>query len=282
MIERVNTEPRLVLLCGLPASGKTALVMQMVLDALRLTGSLRACVCNVEMSPRVLLDRQLARLSGVDVTSIRYRRLGSQQVSRIHQALPLLEQVAERLCFVKGPYDLSAVAAAADEFRADLLVLDYIQRIAPPGDSGDKRGSVNQTMSYLRQFAEAGAAVVAVAAVGRTKDSRGRSSYDGEGLNLASFRESSELEFGADDAFVLVPDANSVDQVVLRHLKARHTEARDLALRFDRAHQSFTVPVSSTGTTPNRRLSDSLAAMWERAPTAPMDRDDGEEEGGNA
>jgi hypothetical protein len=45
--------------------------------------------------------------------------------------------------------------------------------------------------------------LVAAAAIGRTKDSKGRSSYDGDGLNLASFRESSELEFGADDAFLL-------------------------------------------------------------------------------
>ena len=38
---------------------------------------------------------------------------------------------------------------------------------------------------------------------GGSKDSRGRSSYAGDLLNMASFRESSELEFGADDAFII-------------------------------------------------------------------------------
>ena len=56
-------------------------------------------------------------------------------------------------------------------------------------------------MNYLRQFAEAGVGLMVVSAVGRSKDSKGRSSYT-EGLSLASFRESSELEFGADDAFI--------------------------------------------------------------------------------
>ena len=92
-------------------------------------------------------------------------------------------------------------------------------------------------MDYLRQFADAGIAVVVVSAVGRSKDSKGRSSYTARGCRLASFRESSELEFGADDAFILTPDqgddSGPIATVTLRHLKSRHGEARDLQLAFD-------------------------------------------------
>ena len=49
------------LLGGAPGAGKTALVMACVVEALRHTGTLRALVANVEMSPAALLDRQLAR-----------------------------------------------------------------------------------------------------------------------------------------------------------------------------------------------------------------------------
>ena len=140
-----------------------------------------------------------------------------------------LETLGERLCFVRPPFDLANVAASADDFDADLIVLDYIQRIPAPGKHDDRRGSVDATMSYIRQFADAGTAVIVVADVARSKDKRGRSSYDAEGLNLASFRESSELEFGADDAFILGP--NSDDTVTLKHLKARHTEAADIEVK---------------------------------------------------
>ncbi len=167
---------------------------------------------------------------------------------------------------------------SADAFDAGLLVLDYIQRIAPPGEHGDKRGSVDATMNYLRQFADAGVAVIVVAAVSRTKDKQGRSSYSGDGLNLASFRESSELEFGADDAFILVPDPKADDLVTLRHLKARHTEPRDLVLTFDRRRQNFT-PAATVAKTPQPdagKLQSALAELWTSTEPA---RDDTEGDG---
>ena len=113
----------------------------------------------------------------------------------------------------------------------------------PPGQHNDKRGSVDACMNFIRQFADAGVAVIVVAAVSRTKDKAGRSSYDAEGLSLASFRESSELEFGADDAFILA--RTSEQQVVLKHLKARHSEPCNHLMDFDGALQRFT-PVSSS------------------------------------
>jgi len=195
--------------------------MQAVIDALRLTPELRALVCNVEMAPAVLLDRQLARLSGFDLSLIRHRRLGPEHAERIDSALATLEPVVGRLAFVRPPFDLGNVAATADEFGAGLLLLDYLQRIPPPGEHADRRGAVDASMAYLRRFADAGVAVVVVAAVSRGKDGKGRSSY-AEGLGLASFRESSELEFGADDAFLLAPDPKDSGAVTLRHLESRH------------------------------------------------------------
>jgi replicative DNA helicase len=126
-----------------------------------------------------------------------------------------------------------------------------------------------------------------VAAVARTKDKRGRSSYHGDGLNLASFRESSELEFGADDAFILVPDDDDSEygtmKVTLRHLKARHTEPKDLVLEFDRHLQRFSEAKDPRVWNPDGKIGlievgvqSELAAMWDQ--TAPADEDQAEEE----
>ncbi|HEY2841807.1 MAG TPA: DnaB-like helicase C-terminal domain-containing protein [Pirellulales bacterium] len=278
-LARIEIGPKLVtLLGGAPGAGKTAFAMQAVVDALRLTPTLRALVCNIEMPAEVLLDRQLARLSGVDVTAIRYRRLDAKHGDRLDQGLHTLESLAERMAFVRPPFNLDNVAAAADAFHADLIVLDYIQRIPPLGDHGDKRGSVDATMNYLRQFADAGVAVLVVAAVSRGKDSKGRSSYAADALSLASFRESSELEFGADDAFILAPSEKlGSDTVTLRHLKARHTEARDLVLRFDRPRQSFTTASAVTEwptAKPEGKLQSAVAELWDRTPAADEDGGD--------
>jgi replicative DNA helicase len=274
-LARLEIGPGLVsLIGGARGAGKTAFTMQCLVDALRLTPTLRAVVCNVEMPPAVLLDRQLARLSGIDLALIRHRRLSAGHADRIDQAMNTLEPLAERLAFVRPPFDLANVAATADAFDAQLLLLDYIQRIPPPGEHGDKRGAVNATMDYLRQFADAGVAVVVVSAIGRTKDGKGRSSYAGDGLNLASFRESSELEFGTDDAFILTPDDDQGGAVTLRHLKSRHGEARDIPLTFDGRLQRFGAtgePQPDAG-----KLMSTLAALWAR--TAPADDGEGGEE----
>ena len=285
-LSRLEIGPGLVtLLGGAPGAGKTAFVMQAVVDALRLTPTLRAVVCNIEMPPAVLLDRQLARLSGVDLTTIRYRRLTEEHAERIDAGLNTLDELAERLAFVRPPFDLANIAAVADEFDAGLIVLDYIQRIQPPGEHGDKRGSVDATMSHLRAFADADVAVIVLSAVGRTKDKAGRSSYSGDGLNLASFRESSELEFGADDAFILTPDDEAEGEVVLRHLKSRNGECRDVRLQFDKPHQSFTPlgegePTSTTKREPRGKLQSAIAEMWGRTAAADDDTGDAGDEWG--
>jgi replicative DNA helicase len=270
-LARIECGPSAVLLLGgAPGAGKTAFSMQAVVDALRLTSDLRAVVCNVEMTPAALLDRQLARLSGIDLAPIRYRQLGSQHADRIDQAMNTLEHLADRLAFVRPPFDLMNVAATADAFDARLLLLDYIQRIPPPGEHGDKRGAVNATMDYLRQFADEGMAVIVISAIGRTRDGKGRSSYTGEGLNLASFRESSELEFGCDDAFILTADDDQSDAVTLRHLKSRHGECRDLPLAFHRAQQRFGSAGGNPGPRPDAsRLRSALTSLWARTAPAP-------------
>lgn len=278
-LARIEIGPGLVtLLGGAPGAGKTCFAMQAVVDALRLTPTLRVLVCNIEMPASVLLDRQLSRLSGIDVSTVRHRRFDATHADRLDQALHTLEGLADRLCFVRPPFTLESVAAAADAFRADVLLLDYIQRIAPPGTHGDKRGSVDASMNFIRQFADAGTAVICVAAVARSKDAKGRSSYDGDGLNLASFRESSELEFGADDAFILVPDSNG-STVTLRHLKARHSEPKDLKLTFDRRLQRFTPTSTPTPAKADGKLTAALHALWHRTDAAGNDDD---AEGGDA
>lgn len=268
---------RVVLVGGLPGGGKTALAMQWVIDALRAVPTLRAVITNVEMSSAVLLDRQLARLSGVPLDVIARRKLGAEHADRIDRGLATLESVADRLAFVAPPFDLGNIAATADDFGGGLLLLDYLQRIRPPGEHADRRHSVDALMDYLRQFADAGCAVLAVSAVARSKDRRGRSTYDGDALSLASFRESSELEYGADTAYVLVPGRDDPEAVTLRCLKHRHGEPVDVMLRFERRLQSFR-PIEPGPTTPADRgkLTASLRALWGSTPAAADDDGGGE------
>jgi replicative DNA helicase len=289
------------LLGGAPGAGKTALVMSCVVEALRHTPTLRALVANVEMSPAALLDRQLARLAGLEAEVIRHRRFTAEHADRLDAGLATVESFIDRLAFLEPPFDLANVAHAADAHGADVIVLDYLQRIMPPGDVADPRLRTNAVMDMLRQFAAAGCAVLAMSAVGRSRDNAGRSTYAAGSMSLASFRDSGELEYGADDAFLLAPVDDADPSVVrLSHLKCRHGAQRTVDLHFDRARQSFTLlddavdarpaPTPARGkrgrqpqrATPNPDFApERLAALWKSTPAAPLDADGDTDDGGD-
>jgi len=111
-----------------------------------------------------------------------------------------LESVADRLAFVTPPFDPGNIAATADDSGGALLMLDCLQRVRQPGAHAQKRDSVDALTDYLRQFADAGRALLAVSALARSKDRRGRSICEKDALSLASFRESPELESGGESA----------------------------------------------------------------------------------
>jgi replicative DNA helicase len=277
-----------VLLGGAPGAGKTALVMACTVEALRHTPTLRALVANVEMPPAALLDRQLARLSGIEAEAVRHRRFADEHAERLAVGLATVESFVERLAFLEPPFDLDNVARAADAHRADVLVLDYLQRFQPPGDVADPRLRANAVMDMLRKFAGQGAAVLALSAVGRSRDNRGRSTYAASAMSLASFRDSGELEYGGDDAFLLAPpDDGNGDVVRLVQLKSRYGACRDVNLRFDKPRQSFAVldgapPASKPAGGKRRRKAGDVAPyadfsrerldeLWKATPAAPND-----------
>ena len=166
---------QIALFGGAPGAGKTAFVMQLVIDGLRLNPTLHSLVCNVEMPPEVLLDRQLARLSGIPLDLIRDRKL-AEYVDRLNIAFDTMEQFLDRLCFLKPPFGVNQILPALKDIETDglLLVLDYLQRIEPIHQKQDKRANIDSLLGDLRRIADAGIAVIAVSSIGRQKNSKGR------------------------------------------------------------------------------------------------------------
>jgi replicative DNA helicase len=229
---------RVTVIGGAPGGGKTAFVMQLMTDGLRLSDELRVLVANVEMAPGVLMDRQLSRLSGIDLNIIQDRKFLNDHTARLNAGFAELEFICGRLGFVRGPFTFDNVAAAADELEPQILVLDYLQRFQSSASSDDRRGGLDQSMSLIRRFADAGSCVFVVSALSRQKNSQGRSGYDAETLTLAAFRDSSEIEFGVDDAYIMTTGKEPSERV-LKHLKSRNGECRDIALEFNGSVQRF-------------------------------------------
>lgn len=234
---------RLVLFGGAPGGGKTAALLQVGVDLLRLNETARLLVANVEMAPAMLAERIVARIAAVPLTALADRALAADQLGRVRAAVAALAPVAGRLAFLGAPFALEHVAAAGTAFGANVLVLDYVQRFVVGDGGGDKREQLETAATVLRRFCDLGAAVLVASAVSRQKGTGG-STY--RGLNLASFRGSSELEYGTDAAYLHEPEEGG--RIVLRCEKNRYGPVADIATRFDPVTQTFApAPAPSSG-----------------------------------
>jgi replicative DNA helicase len=239
---------------GAPNCGKTALLLQMVTGALILNPSLRAVVACCEMGEEILTQRSLARISGVYLSRILKRERDEFFAERIERARPTLESLASRLMFLRRPFTMVDVRAACDEFQPQIVVLDYLQRIHADRTFVEMRQQVNLTMTQVRGLADQGPAVLAAAALNRQSSSKAQSraeSADDNVNDLAAFRDSSDIEYSVDDAFVLAKAAGNVvarhgeeyrpKKVVLRHVKSRNNLTEHIPLTFDGRLQEFTL-----------------------------------------
>lgn len=226
---------RLILFGGAPGHGKTAALMQMVVDLLRLNPTGRVLIANVEMTPTLLLERAVSRLSGVPLSVITDRTLTPEQLGRVRAAVGALEPLAGRLAFLAAPYSLEHLAAAGDAFEANALVVDYVQRFAVGDGTKSGREALETAATVLRGFCDHGACVLVASAVSRQKGNAG-STY--AGLGLASFRGSSELEFGCDAAYLLVRKDDS-DAITFECAKNRFGAVADVPTVFDATVQTF-------------------------------------------
>lgn len=229
--DALDVRPGRVLLIGAPpAAGKTTLVMQLVAGILDAQTDLRAVVANVEMSPADLLAKFAARVAEVPLSTVMDRTYTPAQRRRVHDALAAHAGLLDRLAFLEPPFELAHLAAGLDGFGATVAVVDYVQRF---GHGKELREHLDGLMTDLRRLALAGAAVIAVSSVSRQ---RGRHGSDYQNLNVASFRGSAELEFGADSAYLLESGEGAA---VLRCVKNRFGRPDSLPLRFDADHQRF-------------------------------------------
>jgi replicative DNA helicase len=250
-----------------PAMGKTALISQMTVDALRLDPAARCLTVNVEMRPEVIIERQISRLSGVPYSDIAGRKSLLVRDKHIDPALSTLDSIGDRMFFMQPPFSIERVVKTVDEVGATILVLDYLQRIQCCDGAADARNRLNSLMDTVREIANCGVCVVLISAVARTPSKKG-GGYNANEIGMGSFRESSEIEYGCDDAFVLVEgngsETTSGSRVLeLRHVKSRNHERKNLGLLFEGGTQRFRLAPSEASPPPVMIPDVALAKSWQ-------------------
>jgi replicative DNA helicase len=222
-----------------PGAGKTTLAMQIAFESMEYQPDLRVVVCNRESSMEVLLQRELARRTGVSSRAIRFGSCNATELAKLQKAVDELRPLLARTSSLDEPGELPMLKRLLSE-GPGLLILDYIQKFAP---SGDAKAGVTEVMSTARLFARAGWAVLALSATSRSQV-KGRSAQDSLQLNQASFRDSSEIEFQADAAYLLrdmekEKSVANVRSTLIECVKNRHGEKNSKLLAFNMPKSCF-------------------------------------------
>lgn len=215
-------------IAGPTGVGKTALVMQLVADALASDPALTAFVANVEMDPKQLTRRMVARASGVAGTKIDGNDLTRAEKATLNKAANAMKPVAARVTFWDGEYSLKEMAGDIDKLKPAILVIDYIQRFAV--ERGNAKGvdeltRLNDLMNTLRKFAQDGLCVLILSAVNRASNNKN--------MGMASMRGSSELEYATDNVFVMEAQEGGKTVIAMKHEKNRSGPTTTVAVKFD-------------------------------------------------
>lgn len=240
----------LIVLAGRPGSGKSGAAFGIALDAARATGRPVACF-TLEMSAVQVVQRLLARSSGVDVSAMRRRTVTEHDYRRLEAAA---EQMSGTPLVVDDTPGLKLAdirarvtkLCAGDE-RPALVAVDYLQLVKGSGDSREQQvAAVSRGLKELARKCEV--PVLALAQLSRSAEAA-----PGQALSaprLRHLRDSGSIEQDADVVVMIHrPEYYGVNEdargdstagvAELHVVKNRHGELRQVKARFRASTASF-------------------------------------------
>lgn len=247
-LQSLEVGPQNITVIGAPpGAGKTALAMQFAFEAIEVNQDLIVVVANAEMAFDVLLRRELTRRSGVPSRALRFAQLTPHQLELVKDAAAEIVPLLDRVRVIGPQLNAQGLACCLNE-APGLLVVDYLQKFAG-GD--DARLGTNAVMTTFRELAANGWGVLALSATTRSRGRTGSSAHDSNALSMASLKESGEIEFNADNVYLMrdqgpVHDGSqTVRRVWLDHAKNRHGERQSIDLVFDMPAMAFRSPAAA-------------------------------------
>jgi replicative DNA helicase len=199
----------LTILAGAPGVGKTTFALQL---AGVVAPTAPVIYVSFENSPRNLATKAICARAGVNPLDV---QRGSADLGKLREGASLWRPVAERIAIIEGTAALTVAQVRAMALRAMnrhktercLIVVDYLQLWAKASQElrgmATVRERVETMATMLRELStRLHAPVVALAS-----QNRAQGDYDGKkgSDNMASLKESGDLEYSADVILFLTP-----------------------------------------------------------------------------
>ena len=227
---------QLVCFTGAPGVGKSALALQIVLDATLANPDLVSAWCLGEMTKTAIAARAIANWDTKATVTL------DQAIQKTEAAQAVAENLhayADRIKIIMPPLNFANMAQVVERSGASILVVDYLQLVNGIDPRADRRTEIDSVIRGVRALAiSSNLAVILISNMAK---------QNGEYRIGNIGKESSEIDYQVDSFFVgeIALDAslleNNKKRITWRCMKNRHGEQKDFTTAFSGAHQQFEI-----------------------------------------
>lgn len=222
----------LVVVAGSPSSGKTSLVLNIAQHAVFESG-VKVGILSLETSAKKLMHRNNCSVARVNGGRLMTGNPIQQDMTRLSENLARLSKTHKNF-IISDRGGLTAHQATSlfrrmHQLGARMFILDYIQLLRIEGRSTNRNEEMGKISNVMKQIAkELDCPVIVISSINRDSQKENRAP------KLSDLRESGQLEFDADMAFLLHPqdDGNDFRTVEVNVAKNKDGETGKATLTF--------------------------------------------------
>lgn len=221
-----------------PSGGKTAFALEQMWE---FSKKHRVLFVSLETDADTIFDRLISSLTGIDMDALMDSNLSPMQWKQVETAREEISKRSFKILPAAG-LNVSGIKAAAISYRADIVIIDYLQIIQISGKKGSRYEAITEISMDLHILAQSTGLIIMALSQVTNRDPQSR----GKPLGLHSARESGQIEADADAILMLdkvvdkeLRESGCNANRVLRIVKNKNGRTANIPLRFNGKNQTF-------------------------------------------
>lgn len=229
----------LLVLGAEPSGGKTAFALEQMWA---FSSRYRVLFASLETDADTLFDRLISSLTGISMDALMDGMLRPEQWKQVNDAREEISRRTFKILPAAG-FSVSDIKAAAISYRADIVIIDYLQIIRQSGKKLSRYETITEISMDLHILAQSTGLIVLALSQVTNRDPNSR----GKPLGIHSARESGQIEADADAILMLdkvvekqLLESGCRANRVLRIVKNKNGRCCNIPVCFDGCTQTFT------------------------------------------
>ena len=221
-----------------PSGGKTAFALEQMWA---FSAKHRVLFVSLETDEHTLFDRLISSLTGIPMDTLMDGVLQPKQWEQVDAAREEISQRTFKILPAAG-LSVSGIKAAAISYRADIVIIDYLQIIQQSSRKLSRYEAITEISMDLHILAQSTGLIVIALSQVTNRDPNAR----GKPLGLHSARESGQIEADADAILMLdksvekgLRESGCKANRILRIVKNKNGRCCNIPVLFEGKTQSF-------------------------------------------